>query len=99
MCGDCSNSAAASAGSSAAAEARRSSPVSTAPKQQEDFSGQEFKAYCQKRLEFFLRYKERQEVKVGCNWSIFYWLGCTDSLLDLDLKIITAKRQRKLGYT
>lgn len=65
MCGDCSNSAAASAGTSVAVEARQSSPVSTAPKQQEDFSGQEFKAYCQKRLDYFLKYKERQENRVS----------------------------------
>jgi hypothetical protein len=35
-----------------------------ASKYQEDFSAQEFKEYCQRRVDLFLKYKQRQEEKV-----------------------------------
>lgn len=67
MCGDCSSSGAASGlPSSEANSAEHASRSRSAPLQQEDFSGQEFRAFCQKRLDLFLQYKQRQDEKVGC---------------------------------
>ena len=69
MCGDCSSSAAAAAEAAIQpVEVERidlERKIDSIPKHQEDFSGQEFKEYCQRRLEYFLKYKERQEGKVG----------------------------------
>lgn len=68
MCGDCSDSAAASIGATANLERGTTRPetsTESTPKQQEDFSSQEFKAYCQKRLDLFLQYKQRQDEKVS----------------------------------
>jgi len=40
-----------------------------APKYQEDFSAQEFKEYCKRRVDLFLKYKERQNEKVSSDVS------------------------------
>lgn len=78
MCGDCSTSAAAAAAAELVEQSIEADNIDTqrktdaVPKHQEDFSGQEFKEYCQKRLELFLKYKERQQSKVG---SLSHYAG------------------------
>ena len=41
---------------------------------QEDFSAQEFKAYCKRRVDLFLKYKQRQDEKV------FHLVACHHSI-------------------
>jgi hypothetical protein len=47
-----------------------SGPVET-PKYQEDFSAHEFKEYCQRRVDLFLKYKQRQDGKVLLTRPVF----------------------------